>query len=82
MIYESRMKYCERLYKARKNGVFAPTFLDPSDSGEDLQKSNDGFFGWMTPAWEDIWIEIQSLKPGARLIEKQNRRYVHELAQR
>jgi hypothetical protein len=80
MIYESRENYCERLYKARKIGVFAPTFLGTSDSGLDLQKSNDGFFGWLTPAWEDIWIEVQSLRPGSRSIEKQNKRYVNDLA--
>ena len=81
-IYESRVKYCDRLYEARKAGIFAPTVpkvYRTSYFGEDLP-GNDGFFGWLTPAWEDIWIEIQSLKPGARLIEDQNKRYVNDLA--
>jgi hypothetical protein len=81
-IYESRVNYCDRLDKAKKAGVFAPTVpkvFRTSYFGEDLG-SHDGFFGWLMPAWEDIWIEIQSWKPGARLIAKQNERYVNDLA--
>ena len=81
MIYESRVKYCERLHKARIYGVFAPTV--PKVSGTfvlgDVQR-DDGFFGWMAPAWRDVWIEIRSWKPGARLIQKQNERYVIDLS--
>ena len=81
MIYESRVNYCHRLYEAKTDGVFAPTVPEVSGSslvGEDSQ-SNDSFFGWMVPAYKDIWTEMQSLKPGARMIDKQNERYVIDL---
>lgn len=39
-------------------------------------QSNDSFFGWLTPAWKDVWIEIRRWKPGDRSVKEQNERFV------
>lgn len=73
-IYESRINYCARLAKDQMDGVFAPSIPVVSGSPPfrtDWQ-SNDGFFGWMTPAWNHMGIEVKSWKPGNRVIERQN----------